>query len=163
MLQRVDMSSFVPDRFGQQGWQGQLARVERWRRRTLDALRNGDPNGEDFLYAFCQSAYHMRDWLLNSGAADQQSLQKLMTETRSLRVCRDVCNGSKHFALNPKMTSTARIGLMREYIPGPGPGERLRLIAVVGQDGGINYFKITELLDECVGAWRDFCRPTDSA
>jgi hypothetical protein len=134
MLQDVDPSSLIPDRFAQQGWQGQFARIERWQRRTLDALRAGDPDAEDFLYAFCQAAYHMRDWLLNTGAADEQSMQDLMTRTKALKVCRDVCNGSKHFTLNPRMTSTARIALMREYVPGPGPEERLRLIAVVGQE-----------------------------
>jgi hypothetical protein len=162
MLQGMDTSSTVPDRFRQQGWQRQFARAERWRERAVDALRNGDPDAEDFLYAFCQAAYHMRDWLLNSGAADRQSLQDLMTRTSALKVCRDVCNGSKHFALDPRMTSTARIALMREYVAGPGSGDRLRLIAVVGHDGSVNCCEITALLDECLAAWRDFCRSFDS-
>jgi len=49
---------------------------------------------------------------------------------------------------------------MREYVPPPvtggEPGERLRLLAVEGQDGSVNFFEIEDLLEQCVSAWRDF-------
>jgi hypothetical protein len=63
----------VPDQFRQQGWQGHLQRVERWHQRANHALDtyNGVAADDaiDFLYAFFQASYHMRDWLQNSGAA----------------------------------------------------------------------------------------------
>lgn len=96
---------FAPDHFEQQGWEGQLRRVERWHKRAVHVL---DPYsgvaGEeaiDFLYAFFQSAYHMRDWLQHSGAASKASLDAPMSANRCLKLCRDVCNGSKHFVLDP--------------------------------------------------------------
>lgn len=112
---------FAPDHFEQQGWEVQLRRIERWHLRAMRVL---DPNdgvaGEeaiDFLYAFFQSAYHMRDWLQNSGAASKASLDALMSANHSLQLCRDVCNGSKHFSLDSRRSKTDHIGLMREYVP----------------------------------------------
>ncbi len=74
---------FAPGHFEQEGWEVQLRRVERWHQRAMRVL---DPNdgvaGEeatDFLYAFFQSVYHIRDWLQNSGAASKASLDALMS------------------------------------------------------------------------------------
>jgi hypothetical protein len=66
------------------------------------------------VYAFFQAAYHLRDWLQNSGATTQKALDDLMARTPALKLCRDVCNGSKHFALDLRRTTTDHIQLMRE-------------------------------------------------
>ena|SRR5690242_7130714 len=154
----------VPDHFKQQGWQAQFDRMERWHRRALDALAYRDAcanDAEDFVYAFCQSAYHLRDWLQKSGGATKAELDELMNETQALKLCRDVCNGSKHFALDRKRTKTERIGLMREYVPPITKDEiastRPRLFVFEGQDGSIQMIDIGELMNECVVAWREFC------
>jgi hypothetical protein len=127
MLMAVRPSRVAPDRF------------ER-------AVESGEQHPEDYVYAFCQNAYHLRDWLQNSGAASQRDLDELMARTPALKLCRDVCNGSKHFVLDQRRSSTDHIGLMREYVPPPviggEPGERLRLLAVEGQDGSVNFFEI---------------------
>lgn len=156
---------FAPDRFEQEGWRGQFARMERWHRRALDALdpapgkHSGD--AEDFIYAFCQAAYHLRDWLQKSGAASQAELDALMNSTPALKLCRDVCNGSKHFTLDPKRTKTDHIGLMREYVPPVDPGEtggsRPRLFVFEGQDGSFEMVDIRDLMSECIEAWKNFC------
>ena len=162
MLIAVRPFKFAPDRFEQEGWRGQLARVERWQERALCAIREGKPYPEDYIYAFCQNAYHLRDWLQNSGTADQRDLDALMARTPALKLCRDVCNGSKHFVLDQRRTSTDHIELMREYIPpthpGGQPGARPRLLVVEGQDESVHLREIHELLDECVTARREFCR-----
>ncbi len=139
--------------------------MERWHQRALDALNAGPGghfgNGEDLIYAFCQAAYHLRDWLQNSGAASQADLDALMSGTPALKLCRDVCNGSKHFRLDPSRTATDHIGLMREYVPpigttGPG-GSRPRIFVFEGQDGAIEMVEIRDLMKECVQAWSRFC------
>ena len=162
MLMAVRPFRVAPDRFEQEGWRGQFARVQRWQQRALRAVESGEQHPEDYVYAFCQNAYHLRDWLQNSGAASQRDLDELMARTPALKLCRDVCNGSKHLVLDQRRTSTDHIGLMREYVPPPvtggEPGERLRLLAVEGQDGSVNFFEIEDLLEQCVSAWRDFCR-----
>jgi hypothetical protein len=157
-----------PDQFEQQGWQEQLRRVERWHERATRALDpyNRVPEAEtiDTLYAFFQAAYHMRDWLRNSGAASQAQLKSLM-DNESLELCRALCNGSKHFVLNPKQhPKTNHIGLLREYVPPPRPGDRdgmsnsrPSLLAFVDRQGNINYRRIDELMAECLAAWQTFC------
>lgn len=157
---------FAPDHFEQQGWEGQLRRVERWHERAVRVL---DPCGGvvmeeaiDFLYAFFQSSYHMRDWLQNSGAASRTSLDALMSANRCLRLCRDLCNGSKHFALDPRRSKTNHIGLMREYVPPPvgqsgGPSSRPRLLAFESHEGKVEFAYVDELMAGCVAAWQEFC------
>jgi len=156
---------FAPDHFEQQGWEVQLRRVERWHQRAMRILNPHEGlAGEeaiDFLYAFFQSAYHMRDWLQNSGAASKASLDALMSANHSLQLCRDVCNGSKHFALDPKRSKTDHIGLMREYVP-PRVGQttgssRPCLLVFEGRDGGIEFKRIDELMTDCLSAWQAFC------
>ncbi len=108
------MDGDIPDRFQQEGWRGELRRVERWHRRASVALdrqaQGGDPDDAvDFLYAFFQAAYHLRDWVLKSGVASQATLDQLFHETPALGFCRDVCNGSKHLILDTTH-KTARAG-----------------------------------------------------
>lgn len=153
----------MPHHFKQQGWQGQFDRMERWHRRALDALASkhtGAGDAEDFVYAFCQSAYHLRDWLQKSGAASQADLDALMRSTPALKLCRDVCNGSKHLALNDT-TTTDRIGLMREYVPPVTEDEcgtiRPRLFAFEDRSGSVELVDLYELMSECTAAWRNFC------
>lgn len=139
--------------------------MERWHRRALEALISdqiGHGDGEDFVYAFCQSAYHLRDWLQESGAASQAELDALMKATPALKLCRDICNGSKHFRLDSNRTETDHIGLMREYVPPIGSTDtsgnsRPRIFVFEGQDGAIEMVEIRDLMRECVEAWSRFC------
>lgn len=157
---------FAPDHFEQEGWRGQFARMRRWHRRALHALEDGRGesagDAEDFVYAFCQSAYHLRDWLQKSEAASQADLDDLMRRTPALALCRDVCNGSKHLALDPSRTNTDHIGLMREYVPPISAGDkgssRPRLFVFEGKDDSVEMVDIRELMSDCVGAWVAFVR-----
>jgi hypothetical protein len=147
----------VVDRFALQGWEGQLARVERWEKRAAAAVDSGSPDAEDFLLAFFQSAYHLRDWLLNSGTASKADLDAVVRATPALSLCRDVANGSKHLTLRAT-ERTARVGLMREYAPGLSSGWRWRMLAIERRkDGTVEYHEIFEVMVECVDAWRAFC------
>jgi hypothetical protein len=154
-----------PDQFEQEGWPGQLARVERWYRRASDVLDPGRraPEAEivDFLYAFFQSAYHLRDWLLNSGGASKAEIEALFADSPCLRFCADVCNGSKHFVLDPKRHTTARIGRMLEYVP-PLPGSdvdgmRPTVLAFQDHGGYVDFVPIDGLLRDCTTTWQQFC------
>jgi hypothetical protein len=163
----VSQSTFVaPDHFRQQGWRGHLRRVERWHQRATRALdphnRTAEEHAIDFLYAFFQAAYHMRDWLQNDGAAPKAKLEALMCSNGCLKLCRDLCNGSKHLVLDPKRSKTDHIGLMREYVPPPSNSRaqgrsRPSLLAFVSQEGEIEFRRIDELMSECLDAWQTFC------
>lgn len=139
--------------------------MERWHHRALNALDSapvGHGDGEDFVYAFCQTAYHLRDWLQKSGAASQAELDALMKDIPALKLCRDICNGSKHFRLDSSRTETDHIGLMREYVPpigttGTGGSSRPRIFVFEGQNGAIEMVEVRDLMRECVEAWSRFC------
>ena len=153
-----------PDQFEQQGWPGQLARVERWHERTTRLLnpasRAAEENILDYLYAFFQSAYHLRDWLVKAGAASNAELKSLFGDNPCLELCCDVCNASKHLVLDSRHT-TARIGLMREYVPPPtrdgASGSRPTLLAFQDRDGHVEFVPIGQLLNDCMTVWRAFC------
>lgn len=55
-------------------------------------------DAEDYLYAFFQNCYHLRDWLL--GTYSQDAIDDFLKSTLPMRICRDVANLTKHFALD---------------------------------------------------------------
>jgi hypothetical protein len=150
----------VPDQFQREGWPGQLRRVERWQRRVLSALEtstNGlaDLEAVDFLFTFFQSAYHLRDWIEKSSGATQAQLDDLMAQTPALKLCRELCNASKHFVLDGTHRS-ARIHVVQEAC---GEGRyRIRMIAFEARGGGTDYAYVDELVNDIVAAWQVFCR-----
>jgi hypothetical protein len=48
------------------GWESQLDRVKRWYHRASTATNSIDRF--DFLYAFFENAFHLRDWLRDTNA-----------------------------------------------------------------------------------------------
>ncbi len=98
------------------GWQSQLERVRRWHTRAAGAVDAVDRS--DFLYAFFENAFHLRDWLKDAGAASDKDLEALFGEP-DMRLCRDLANSHKHYSLRspsqPVPSSEAR-----EYSPGNG-------------------------------------------
>lgn len=148
----------IPDQLRREGWPGQLRRVERWRDRFLAALEQSQTGLEDqdvidYLFAFAQAGYHLRDWIQTSGSATQAQLDRLMSETPALGRCRDLCNASKHLAVNGSHRYQ-RIAMMQEC---RGEGYRIRMIAFQPRGGGADYMHIQELVESVVEAWQEFC------
>jgi len=155
----------VPSRFEQEGCPEQLRRVERWHTRALAAFRASDDSNDndsdtiDFLYAFFQAAYHLADWLKNSGAAPRRDVESFVNSTPALVFCRDICNGSKHFRLDKRQRSKS-VGLMHEYVPprhGRPAGSAASLFAFEAQDGRVDFADIDKLMTDCVQMWRAYC------
>lgn len=110
------------------GWKGQLARVARWHERVQslgarDDLSITPITAFDYLYAFFQNCYHLRDWLKNSGTLSESDLQSFMTDNEAMAVCRDIANGTKHLRITtPSIDANPAFG--REYHPAGWPGKR---------------------------------------
>lgn len=130
-------------------WQSQLNRVRRWYMRALGADNSIDRR--DFLYAFFENAYHLRDWLADTGAASKRDLQELFAEP-DMRLCRDLANSHKHYSLRrpgqPRPPSEAR-----EYSPWGGSlsGD----ISLVILSDGVKHDAF-ELAGRVLGAWEAF-------
>ena len=111
------------------GWATQFDRVRRWH----DRLLNAHPDDEaDFLYAFFENAFHLRDWLLDTGAASKADVNELFARNVEMRLRRDLANAHKHFSLRQKPSQPNPPSEVREYVPGDGsrgPGSSLVIIS----------------------------------
>ena len=149
-------------------WQDQHERVGRWQKR-VSAIRRGIPpdmsqaEALDEIYAFFMNCYHLRDWIINSGFRKREDVDAFIAATPDLQLCADICNGLKHYRLDPKRAlsaptwSTAR-EITFSFPPGVGSfppsvsdsGPRW----VFTTDGAaVGMF---ELADNCVAAWDRF-------
>jgi hypothetical protein len=110
------------------GWQGQYQRLRRWHRlvhrvgraktEAIDAEQE-----HDFLYAYFQNYYYLRDWLPNSGTVTTEALNEFFRLNEPMGVCRDICNGTKHWRIDHRPSVDADFSMGREYVPAAWPGE----------------------------------------
>jgi hypothetical protein len=100
------------------GWQGQYMRMCRWHERIKILANDTKPSKDelDFLLAFFDSAFHLRDWLKVSGGFTKQSLDKLFQSHVELKITRDIANAFKHFELS-KPSQDGRFSIVNEYVP----------------------------------------------
>lgn len=96
----------------------QYERVKRWYQR-LKNINDGKENNlssdyyQDEVLAFFINCYHLKDWIMNDNSAEISSkdVEDFVKQSEFLRVCGDVCNGSKHLNLtSPKSDKNTRVG-----------------------------------------------------
>jgi hypothetical protein len=142
------------------GWQGQYERVKRWHRKVQEIgvrrKRADDTEEEhDYIYAFFQNCYHLRDWLQNSGAVAQLPLQAFFRDNAPMQMCRDICNGTKHYEIDrPSVDSHFSVG--REYVPASAPGNRPHVSESWFIICGAEKLDLFELADSCMHLWDGF-------
>lgn len=84
-----------------EGWQGQYRRMLRWQKRALVSMQGNDGDEiYDFIYAFFQNSYHLRDWLVSDDVATKEEMKDLFSQYIELQFCRDICNATKHLQYN---------------------------------------------------------------
>jgi hypothetical protein len=99
------------------GWREQYHRMRRSLER-LTAYAEGrsfaDSNeARDALFHFFQDAYHLKDWIKNDVPAQKDAVEDLFGSKRPpgllvMQVCADLCNGTKHLALDrPRIAGTS--------------------------------------------------------
>jgi hypothetical protein len=132
------------------GWHAQLDRVRRWHRRASIAI---DPvDRADFLYAFFENAFHLRDWLKDAGAASDNDLNTFFASSADMRLCRDLANAHKHYSLRSP-SQPAPPSEAREYAPGNG-NLCFDVSLVILSDG--TKHDAFELATRILRAWEDF-------
>jgi hypothetical protein len=60
---------------------------------------------KDSIFNFSVTAYSIKDWLKNgdsSAVTDKREVERYIKETPMLRLCADLCNGSKHKILTSR-------------------------------------------------------------
>lgn len=79
------------------GPKGLLDKVRRDEGVLLNALvMYGEEEMRDALFNFSVSAYHVIDWITGHHLSLEKEVRALLGNERALRVCRDLCNASKH-------------------------------------------------------------------
>jgi hypothetical protein len=142
------------------GWKSQYERMRRWHRLVHEIGRArksiGDTEQEhDFIYAYFQNCYHLRDWLQNSSMATAEELREFFRLNEPMGVCRDICNGTKHWQIDrPSVDADFSIG--REYVPANWPGERPHVNQSWFIVAGQSKHDIFQLADTCMALWDSF-------
>ena len=129
-------------------WRGQLDRVRRWHLRLIEAALQGSPDLEDFAYSIFQNCYYLREWAEKTSDVPTHDLGVLFSQSHELRLCRDLCNGTKHLTISrPRVDANCSIG--REY--DPGNPSRFRLFVIADDKYGL-----LELANTCMKRWEEF-------
>jgi hypothetical protein len=102
----------------------------------------------------------MKDWLIHDGVITRDEAGAFLAEHRELRVCQDLCNGSKHLAITrPGIDDNPWFG--RERVS--GGRDEITFVRIGG-----DYFFLIELADHVLELWESYCervthRPASSA
>jgi hypothetical protein len=144
-------------------WKAQWHRVIRWHRRIADVQAKSastelDVNDIDFVIAFFQNCYHLRDWLKACRPDLSSQLDLLFSDNFEMAACRDICNGFKHKTLNNRPLD-ADFTLYREYdyfakIEGSQSPIKYRAAFADGDD--VRNFDIFALAQRCFQLWEQF-------
>jgi hypothetical protein len=134
------------------GWQSHLNRTERWYGRLIAAQSEDDKL--DFLYAFFESSFAFRDWLIDTAAVTEQEMNDLFLSHVELRLNRDIANSLKHHSIKrPSQEQPPCIA--SEYAPErPTFGTDRRLVVL---SEGKTYDAI-DLAKCCLDTWREYTR-----
>jgi hypothetical protein len=118
----------------------------------------------DALFNFAITVYHVKDWLENEPGIDAAALKAYYDQSRELKVCRDICDSSKHRVLTrvPPIVagSVAHTAYPTPTVAGPqlAPGLETseKWVKVTLKDG--SKIEATHLVDGAVAAWEAFFR-----
>lgn len=139
-----------------QGWQGQYARMVRWRDRVV-AAANGDrsPDELDFLFASFESAFHLRDWLVKSDALSAATLDQFFAAHTEMRICRDIANGFKHYSIS-RPSVDAEFAVVNQYVPENWPSRYKFPNGEWTVLAGGHQVGLVELAENVAGLWHAF-------
>jgi hypothetical protein len=146
----------------------QWDRVLRWHHRLARiraVLPRSGPEKRyalDDIFAFFMNCYHLADWIAQDGEKPRHEVEAFIDQSEPMRLCRDVCNGLKHYRLdpgrrseNPNWTTTTVITFEAGAEP-PAPSEITAGWVILTEGRTIDMF---ELADACVAEWRRFLDP----
>lgn len=138
------------------GWIDQLKRMERYKERVYKA--NNEEESLDFLYAFFQNCYHLREWIPTFEKIEDNLWQEIwksfLSKNECMRLCRDICNITKHLSIhNPSTTSD--IIITRKFLDdGTEFGKFLGWNLSVRNKN----YDLFNLMEDCSEAWKIFIK-----
>jgi hypothetical protein len=145
-------------------YQRQFERVERWYNR-LQKMKDADMSNfpdamnlvSDTMYAFFINCYHLKDWIINDELVTLPNKKTIIKEfienNDCMKLCADVCNGTKHLKLNHIRNDVQPRPMHRIIIDKNGNIEISHFVEIDGKEK--DFF---ELSTECIEKWREFFR-----
>jgi len=152
------------------GWREQYDRMHRSHKRLLTTARGegallSSDEARDDLVHFFQDAYYLKDWIRNHTPTviAKGKLEGLITGDRTLSLCADLCNGTKHLLLTMAKTGdlstaiTSQSVAVRPAAAGSGQPPRPALYSWTVESGGKTY-DVVALAGEIIQAWDDLLK-----
>jgi hypothetical protein len=156
----------------------QVKRTRRWLRRLEDVSSHPNdindplPTGkqeeyEDYLYAFFQNCWHIKDWISSDKSAPKRLKDAVKEVDKQsaiapLMLCADVANGSKHFGQSRDGKRHAKtVGEIEIEIDSKGDSQTTYTYKVV-DDFGKSYEAI-ELARQALREWEKIISENSSA
>ena len=145
-----------------------LAKARREESRLRDALNSQDLTCiADAIFNFAVTAYHVKDWLKESASAtySKAEVESYLHSDKQLRLCREICNASKHQTLDPdpvdaKSLIASAMGVSTPVVPDPN-GVKLEIndapafrVKIVSFDG--SRIEVGEFASHVVAVWERF-------
>lgn len=141
------------------GWLGQYNRMMRWVKR-MESLHKLEYQSEmkthdyyDTLYACFQNIFMLKDWLIEDTELTKSDLNQFVNSNLEIGICRDICNGTKHFNVsNPSVSDN--FGIVREFNPLQPTNDEPKLKIIIISDG--KKFTPLSLINKNVELWNGF-------
>lgn len=154
----MGIGTIFPSIHKRDGWGGQYQRMIRWYNKFIATSPGNfeNPNIDDhhdILYSCFQNIFYLKDWLQYDGAISKDKLNEFINDHIELQLCRDICNGTKHFDLN-NPSIEADFTIIREYEPYHEVlgTEKNKIIILSGG----HKFDLKELAQSCINLWDKF-------
>lgn len=78
-------------------------------------LMASSDEARDPLIHFFQDAYHLEDWIKNESISTDD-VEEFINETGPIRICADLCNGTKHLVLKRSRTGDNSTGFTTQSV-----------------------------------------------
>lgn len=109
-------------KFSKKPYLEQFYRIKRWHSRLNSIRFSNSPESEadnqlDFIYAFFTNCFILEDWLKNSGV-NSKKIYDYRDQHIELKICRDLCNNTKHLLLTKGKSSISTLAKSNELSNG---------------------------------------------
>lgn len=146
----------------------QYERTKRWYGRMQEITNGKDHSAErgrptnyyyDDLLAFFINCYHLKDWLINDEEAniERANVEEFINSSKSLSICADICNGTKHSKLTSSRADLNTKFGGRHFALGLGGAIPLLKIKYTIISGNATYDAF-ELATNCIDDWNQFLK-----
>lgn len=150
----------------------QLDRSRRYLKRLRDIYHEVPytPDTRDYyaddVFSFFIHCYHVRDWIiqLNKACVTRPDVDAFIDSHIELRICADLCNGTKHCTLTHKSRTVSQPHLAMKSFCSKGTNDQMtstRGKFWIIADG--HFHDALELAERCMALWDEFILQIESA